>query len=180
MLPKLCLFPWYYILYFNLETFVVPVEDNGTTSKAVTKELLKPSGFSCLRVAQDLKYNGDNTYSGPDVMDIFNQLIKLEEFATDVLSKAVKISPLSEEEQKIHTNAKNCKLCGNCINHDKVGHHNDVTGRCIDPCSIRCNLQLKFRKGRNDEKRNSSPTNHGSRKEFCSDAHTILDNAEID
>ena len=41
-------------------------------------------------------------------------------------------------------------------------------------------LQLKFRKGRNDRKRKLSPTNNGSRKKFCRDAHTISVDAEID
>ena len=40
------------VLYYDFETFLVQVEDNATTSKTVTKELHKPSGFSCLRVAQ--------------------------------------------------------------------------------------------------------------------------------
>ena len=65
------------VLYFDFETFLFPVEENGTTSKTVTKELNKPSGFSCLRVAQDPKYTGDIfTYSGPDVMDVFFSNLK--------------------------------------------------------------------------------------------------------
>ena len=61
------------VLYCDFETLLIPVEDNGTASKTVTKELHKPGGFSCLRVAQESKYNGDIfTYSGPDVF--FNHL----------------------------------------------------------------------------------------------------------
>ena len=118
------------ILYRDFETFLVPVKDSGTTSKTVTKELHKPSEFSCLRVAQEPKYTGDIfTYSGPDVMDIFfNHLKEQEEFVSDALSKVVKMNPLTEEEQKFHTNAKNCKLYGNCFEHDKVRHHNHITG----------------------------------------------------
>ena len=88
------------ILYCNFETFLVPVEDNGTASKKVTKELHKPIGVSCLRVAQDPKYTGDIfTYSGPDVMDVFfNHLKEQEEFISYVLSKVVKMNPLTEEE----------------------------------------------------------------------------------
>ena len=41
------------VLYYDFEIFLVSVEDNGTASNIVTKELHKPSGFSCLRVAQD-------------------------------------------------------------------------------------------------------------------------------
>ena len=59
--------------------------------------------------------------------DFFNHLKEQEEFVSDVLVKVVNMNPLSEEEQKIHTEAKNCKLCGNCFEHDKVGHHDYVT-----------------------------------------------------
>ena len=110
------------VLYCHFETFRVPVEDNGTASKTVTKELHKPSGFSYMRVAQDPKYTGDIfTYSGPNVIDVFiSHLNEQEEFVSDVLLKVVKMIPLSEEEQKIHTEAKNCKLCGNCLNMTKL------------------------------------------------------------
>ena len=65
------------VLYCDFETFLIPVEDNRTASRTVTKELHKPSGFSCLRVAHDPKYTGDIfTYSGPDVMDVFFNHLK--------------------------------------------------------------------------------------------------------
>ena len=91
-------------LYCDFETFLVPVEDNGTASKIVTKELHKPIGFCCLPVAQDSKYTGDIfTHSGPDVMvAFFNHLKQQEEFVSDALSKVVKMNPLTEEEQMIH------------------------------------------------------------------------------
>ena len=118
------------VLYCDFETILVPVDDNGTVSNIVTKELHKPSGFSCLRVAQDPKYNGDIfTDSGSDVMDVFfNHLKEQEEFLSDVLSKVVKMNPLTEEEQMIHIESKNCKLCGNYFEHDKVRHHDHITG----------------------------------------------------
>ena len=148
----------------------------------VTKELHKPSGFSCLRVAQGPKYTGDIfTYSGPDVMDVFFRHLKeQEEFVSDVLSNVVKMNPLSEEEQKIHMAAKNCKLCGNYLEHDKVRHHDHITGCYIGPYCNRCNLQLKFRKERNDKKRKPVPNNHRSRKKFCHNADIIPDHAKID
>ena len=81
-------------LYCEFEKYLVPVEDNGTASKTVTKELHKPSGFSSLSVAQDRKYTGDIfTYSEPDVMDaFFNHLKQQEEFVSDVLSQVVKMN----------------------------------------------------------------------------------------
>ena len=168
-------------LYCDFETFLVPVEDSCTTSKTVTKELHKPSGVSCLLVAQDPKYTEDIfTYSGPDVIDVFiNHLKEQEEFVSDVISKVFKMNSLSEEEQKIHSNAKNCKLCGNCFQHDKVRHHDHITGCHIGPYCTKCNLQLKFRKGRNDKKRKSTPY-YGGRKKFCGDAGVIPDDAKID
>ena len=80
------------VLYSDFETLVVTVEDNGTTSKKVTKELHKYSGFSCLRVTQDSKYTEDMfTCSGPDVMDVFFSHLKEQEvFVSDVLSKVIK------------------------------------------------------------------------------------------
>ena len=117
------------VLDCNFETFLVPVEDNETASKTVTKELHKPIGCFCLRVAQDTKYTRDIfTYSGQDVMDIFFSHLKEQEgFVSDVFSKVAKMNPLSEEEQKIHMEAKNCKLCGNYFEHDKV-RHDHVSG----------------------------------------------------
>ena len=68
------------VLYCDFKIFLVPVEDNGTASKTVTKELHKSSGFSCLRVAQDPKYTEDIfTYSGPDVLDVLFNLKEQEE-----------------------------------------------------------------------------------------------------
>ena len=97
-------------------------------------------------------------------MDVFfNHLKEQEVFVSDVLSKVFKMNPLSEEEQKIHTNAKNCKLCGNCFEHDKARHHDHITGSYICPyCNI-YNLRLKFREGRNDKKRKSTPYYGGER-----------------
>ena len=139
--------------------------------KDSNERITQPSGFSCLRVAQDPKYNGDIfTYSGPDVMDVFfNHLKEQEEFVSDVLSKVVKMNTLSQEEQQIHMEAKNCKLRGNWFEHDKVRHHDHITGCCIWPYCNRCNLQLKFIKCRNDRKRKLIPTNHGSLKKLCRD-----------
>ena len=96
------------VLYCDFETFFISVEDNRTASRIVTKELHKPSGFSCLRVAQDPKYTEDIfTYSGPDVMDVFfNHLKEQEELVWDVLSKVVKMNPLTEEEQRTHMEAE--------------------------------------------------------------------------
>ena len=65
------------VLYCDFETFLVPVEDNRTASKTVTKE---PSVFSCLRVARDPKYTGDiSKYSGSDLLDIFFNSLKEHE-----------------------------------------------------------------------------------------------------
>ena len=90
------------------------------------------------------------------------------------------MNPLTEEEQKIHTEANNCKLCGNCFEHDKVRHHDHITGCYIGPYCNRCNLQLKFRKRRNDKKRKSAPFNHGERNKFWGDTNIIPDDAEVD
>ena len=57
---------------------------------------------------------------------IFNNLKEQEVLASDVLSNVVKMNPLSEDEQKIHTNAKNCKLCDNRFEHDKVRHNDHI------------------------------------------------------
>ena len=78
------------------------------------------------------------------------------------------MNTLSEEEQKIHMETKNFKLCGNCFEHDKVRHHDHITGCNIDPYCNRCNLQLKFRKGRNDKKRKTTHY-YGDGKKFCGD-----------
>ena len=61
------------------------------------------------------------------------------------------MNPLSREDQKIHIEAKNCKFCGNCFDHDKVRHRDHVTGCYIESCCNRCNLQLKFRKEKMQE-----------------------------
>ena len=88
------------VLYCDFETYLIPVKDNGTASKTVTKELHKPSGFSCLRVTQYPKYTGDIfTYSGPDVMDVFFNDLKEQEFASDVLSKVLKMIQLAEKSK---------------------------------------------------------------------------------
>ena len=72
-------------------------------------------------------------------MDLFfSHLKEQEEFVSDVLSKVVKMNPLSEEELKIHTEAKNGKLCGNCLEHAKVRHGDHVTGCFIGPYCNRC------------------------------------------
>ena len=112
-------------------------------------------------------------------MDVFfNHLKEREEFVSDVLSKVVKMNHLTEEEQMIHMEAKNCKLCGKFFEHDKVRHHNHITGCHIGPYCNRCNLQLKFRKRRNDQKRKST-NYYGGRKKFCGDANLIPDDAKI-
>ena len=50
-------------------------------------------------------------------MDVFfNHLKEQDEFLWDVITKGVKKNPLSVEEEKIHTEAKNYKLCSNCLN----------------------------------------------------------------
>ena len=51
------------VLYCDFEIFLVPVEDNETASKTITKELHNPSGFSCLCVAQDSMYTGDSLHT---------------------------------------------------------------------------------------------------------------------
>ena len=87
------------VLYCDFETFLVPVEDNGTASKIVTKKITQTQWiFMFLRVAQDPKYNGDIfAYSGPDVFDIFfNHFKEQEKIVSDVPSKVVKMNPLTE------------------------------------------------------------------------------------
>ena len=79
----------------------------------------------------------------------------------------------------IHTNAKNCKLWGNCFEHDKVRLHDHITGCYIGSYCNRCNLHLKFRIGRSYKKRKSTLYYEG-RKKFCGDADVIPDDAEID
>ena len=76
--------------------------------------------------------------------------------------------------------AKNCKLCGTNFDNDKVRHHDQVTGCYIEPRFNRCNMQLKFRKGKSSKKRKSGPFNHGERKILCNNADIISDDAEID
>ena len=72
------------------------------------------------------------------------------------------------------------KFCGNYFEHDKVRHHDHITGCYIGPYCNRRNLQRKFRKGQNDKKRKSAPFNHGERKKFCGNTNIISDDAEID
>ena len=86
---------------------------------------------------------------------ILDHLKEQEKFAYGVLSKVVELNPLSEEEQKIHTEATNCKLCGNCFDHDKVRHHDHVTGCYIEPCCNKCNLKK-------DKTRKSGPYDCGT------------------
>ena len=74
--------------------------------------------------------------------------------------------------------AKNCKLCGNCFEHDKVRHHEYITGCYIGPYCSRCNLEVKYMKGRNDKKRKSNLYYEG-RKKFCGNADVIPDDGEI-
>ena len=86
---------------------------------------------------------------------------------------------LTEEEQRIHKEAKNCKVCGNYFEYYKVRHHDHITVCYIGPYCNRCNLQLKFRKGRNDKKQKSSHYYRG-RKKFCGDHDDVIpDDAEI-
>ena len=66
-----------------------------------------------------------------------------------------------------------------CFEHDKVRHHDHITGCYFGPCCNRCNLQVKFRKGRNDKKRKSTHY-YGCRKKFCGDDDVIPDDAKID
>ena len=75
--------------------------------------------------------------------------------------------------------SKNCKLCGIYFEHDKVRHHDHITGCYIGPYCNRFNLQLKFRNGRNEKKRESTHY-YGGRKKFCGDDEVIPDDAEID
>ena len=108
----------------------------------------------------------------------FNRLKEQEAFVSDVLSKVVKMNPLTEEKQMIHMEAKNCKLCGNYFEHVKVRHDDHIIGCYIVPYCNRCNLQLKFRKRRNDKKRKSTHY-YGGLKKFCGDDHVIPDDTEI-
>ena len=117
---------------------------------------------------------------GSSYIDVFfNHLKEQEEFISDVLSNVVKMNPLTEEEQRIHMEAKNCKLCGNWFEHDKVRNHDHITGCYIGSCCNRWNLQLKFWKGQNEKKRKSTHY-YGDRKKFCGDDDAIPDDAEID
>ena len=63
---------------------------------------------------------------------------------------------------------------------DNVRHHCYITGYYIVPYCNRCNLQLKFRNGRNDKKQKSSPYNNGCQKKFCCHAETTLEDAAIE
>ena len=73
------------------------------------------------RVAQDPSNTWDIfTYSGPDVMTVFNHFKEQVEFISDVLLQVVKINPFTEKEQKNHTDAKKCKLCSNYVGPDKL------------------------------------------------------------
>ena len=91
----------------------------------------------------------------PDVMDVFfNHLKEQEVFVSEVLSKVVKMNQLSEEEQKIHTNAMHYKLFGNCFEHDKVRHHDHITGSSIEQYCNRYQPATKI--GKDEMSRNKS------------------------
>ena len=72
---------------------------------------------------------------------------------------------------------KNCKLCGNYFEHDKV-RHDHITGCYIGPyCNnATCNLNS----GKNEIIRKESTHYYGGGKKFCGDDDVIPDDAEID
>ena len=41
-----------FAFYCDIESFLIPVKDDDSTSNTTARELHQPSGFACLRVAQ--------------------------------------------------------------------------------------------------------------------------------
>ena len=69
-----------FALYFDFESFLIPVKDDDSTSNTKPRELHQPSSFACLRVAQVLEHNGKlSTYSGDNVMTVFYEHLKNQE-----------------------------------------------------------------------------------------------------
>ena len=83
-----------FALYYDFESFLVPVKDDDSTSNTKVCELHQPSGFVCLRVAQVPKHNGTLfTYSGDNVMTVFSEHLKDQEaYIKEVLSEKLQMN----------------------------------------------------------------------------------------
>jgi hypothetical protein len=96
-------------------------------------------------------------YSGPDSMShFFDKLLEEQARICAILGRNVDMLPMSHEQQERFDRIEHCPYCQKKFSTEiklrKVRHHCHKTGNFIGPACNTCNLQLKPRKRKSDEK----------------------------
>jgi len=139
-----CEFPFDFYLVADFECFLEPQQSVVSTHV--------PSGFCVYRVSTHEEFRFTPfTYSGVDVMEKFFDRVFAEARAiSDILSRDVPMSPLTDVEQVKFERATTCRNCKADFSpqNPKTRHHSHVTGCYLFPACCSCNLALKPRKRR--------------------------------
>lgn len=118
-----------------------------------TRENHEPSGFCLYRTSKNpgehqpaYTYCGKN---GDDVMNHFFERLMIERFEiAKKLGKNLRMTPLTDEQQKDYDAAEICPYCEEKFTAEnyKVRHHSHTTSLFLAAACRNCNLQLKYRK----------------------------------
>ena len=150
-----------HIIYADFESYLSPVtHTDPPTSKTTVIDEHVPSGFCCYTVSQSSHYpNRLVSYSGENCMDhFFDHLMREQARIACIEGKNIEMLPLTRHQQEKFEKTEDCKNCGSPFTKKsrKCRHHNHSTGQFIAAVCNSCNLQLKARRQRIDDRKNFS------------------------
>lgn len=138
-----------FIIYGDVESILVPIEDNNNNPALKSLKYQKHVAFS---IAYYIKCNYDNSlskfkmYTGADCIQWFvNELQNLAFELDDVYKNCVPMNLLSHKEMCEYENATHCHICEKPfleLEH-KVRDHNHFTGKFRGAAHNACNLNYK-------------------------------------
>ena len=136
-----------FIIYADMESLLTPIQscDPSPQSSYTNKtQKHKPISFSYyIKCFDDNVYEPRiRTYTGVDAMEVFIKWI--EEDVKEIANIQDKPMIFTEEDRKQFINEKECWLCREPLNDDKVRDHGHYTGKYRGATHNTCNL--KYRK----------------------------------
>ena len=136
-----------FVIYADMESFLVPVETPNTTSTEPYQKHV-PASFCYYKVRCDGVHVAEPVvYRGDGVVDkLFECLLEELSIVNDDLSKVVEMH-LTPDEEEVFQLSTECFICHEWLGDDRVRHHDHVSGEFFGAAHKNCNLQVKFRKG---------------------------------
>ena len=138
-----------YVFFFDFETLqttperTCPCEESNLDkcshkSKIVSEH--KAFAYSLLMINRDSEVVEDIVYLGNDAMEHFlKTIVRLEK---TYIKKLKEVTPMkiSPEEERAFKSAKNCHICAQPLEYDRVRDHDHINGMYIGPAHNKCNL----------------------------------------